>query len=59
MVQNLKERPKRPVAKQSRSEHREELMQSYRKAAQKNFKVEKQDLKNDLIISKLKKYMNR
>ncbi|WP_156291711.1 hypothetical protein [Oceanobacillus salinisoli] len=53
----MEERSKRPVTKQSRNKRREELIQSYRSAAQKNFKVKKENFDNDLIISKLKKYM--
>lgn len=57
MVKTFNERPNRPIAKQSRNKRRAELMQAYRKAALKEFKVEKVDFDNDLIVSKMKKYM--
>lgn len=55
MDQTVKERSKRPGAKQSKNKRRQELMKSYQEAAQKNFKVKKENFNNDLIISKMKK----
>ncbi|WP_130860425.1 hypothetical protein [Gracilibacillus phocaeensis] len=57
MVQSLKERSEQSMDNQYRNKRKQELMQSYREAAQKNFKVEKEDFNNDLIMTKLKKYM--
>lgn len=59
MVQEtVKEPRKRPSEKNSRTARKARLMESYQKAAvQKDFEVKKENFDNDLILSKLKKYL--
>lgn len=52
-------RPARSVAKKaSKHNRRDQLLKSYKQAANKSFKVEKENFNNDLVSSKLRKYIH-
>ncbi|WP_174614746.1 hypothetical protein [Virgibacillus ihumii] len=55
--QAVKERRGHPENKNPRMTRKARLKQSYLEASKRNFDVKKEDFDNDLILSKLKKYM--